>query len=332
MKTAPQLILLVLIAAAAAGGGFWLKGHMPASKPAETPAEKEKAAEEEEAEGPKVTRDTNGNAVITISDEMQGDMGVKVANPVAMQLHPEKKGYGRVLDPAPLSALMSELALAENAIMSSSNELARLKVLLAQGNTSARVFQAAEATVLRDQLAVRGIKERLVLAWGKAVAARPDLLAFAQSLSSMETTLVRVDLPVGDNLESPGPTRIFSLSGKVADAEFLGLPTSVDPQMQGRGFVFLVRQASWLSPGQAVLAQIEVPGEPISGVVVPRDAVVRTEGAGWVYVLDSHSAEAFTRTEIPLDRPTEAGWFVAKGLAASDYVVIKAAQQLLSIE
>jgi hypothetical protein len=143
---------------------------------------------------------------------------------------------------------------------------------------------------------------------------------------------VRVDLPVGDNLESPGPTRILSLSGKVADAEFLGLPTSVDPQMQGRGFVFLVKHASWLSPGQAVLAQIEVPGEPISGVVVPRDAVVRTEGAGWVYVLDSHSAEAFTRTEIPLDRPTEAGWFVAKGLTASDYVVIKAAQQLLSIE
>ena len=33
-----------------------------------------------------------------------------------------------------------------------------------------------------------------------------------------------------------------------------------------------------------------------------------------------------------LDQPTEAGWFITKGVTADDYVVVTAAQQLLSIE
>jgi hypothetical protein len=42
--------------------------------------------------------------------------------------------------------------------------------------------------------------------------------------------------------------------------------------------------------------------------------------------------EGFTRIEIPLDHPTEAGWFMSKGAAATDHVVTTGAQQLLSIE
>jgi hypothetical protein len=59
--------------------------------------------------------------------------------------------------------------------------------------------------------------------------------------------------------------------------------------------------------------------------------VVRTEGAGWVYVLNS-AGDAFTRVEVALDRPAEAGWFVTRGLSAGQYVVVTGAQQLLSIE
>ncbi len=65
-------------------------------------------------------------------------------------------------------------------------------------------------------------------------------------------------------------------------------------------------------------------------MVVPRDAVVRTEGKGWVYVAtgDDH----FTRKEIALDRATENGWFVTNGVAAGDKLVITGAQSLLSEE
>jgi multidrug efflux pump subunit AcrA (membrane-fusion protein) len=103
--------------------------------------------------------------------------------------------------------------------------------------------------------------------------------------------------------------------------------------MQGQGFLFLVNpNATRLVPGQALVGYLQVPGEPVAGVVVPREAVVRTEGAAWVYVLDQAGAEAFARTEIPLDHPTDAGWFVPQGVSAGDYIVVKGAQQLLSIE
>jgi multidrug efflux pump subunit AcrA (membrane-fusion protein) len=117
------------------------------------------------------------------------------------------------------------------------------------------------------------------------------------------------------------------------EAQFLGLAPNVDPQMQGRGFLFMVgSNAGRLSPGEAVVGYLKVPGEPLAGVIVPRQAVVRTEGSGWVYVLDANGAEAFTRTEISLDHPTDAGYFVGKGVGPGDYIVVNGAQDLLSIE
>jgi hypothetical protein len=50
-----------------------------------------------------------------------------------------------------------------------------------------------------------------------------------------------------------------------------------------------------------------------------------------MYVLNQ-GGEGFTRVEVPLDHPTEAGWFITKGATASDHVVATGAQQLLSLE
>src|SRR4029077_12761487 len=253
--------------------------------------------------------------------------------PEPAQISPELKGYGRVLDPAPLVALINELAGARAAYAASSNELARLKTLAGQGNASARALQAAEAAALRDQLAVQSAQDRLALSWGKVVADQTDLPGFIQSLTSLETALVRLDLPAGETLPSP-PTcaRIDTLAGKSLEAEFLGLASSVDPQMQGQGFLFLSKpNTARLAPGQSVTGYIKIPGEPLAGVIIPREAVVRTEGAGWVYVFES-GGEAFTRIQVPLDHPTEAGWFVLKNAVPGQYVVATGAQQLLSLE
>ena len=66
-----------------------------------------------------------------------------------------------MLDPAPLAALVTELASAQAAYAASSSELARLKTLEGQGNASARALQTAEAAALRDRLAVQSARERL---------------------------------------------------------------------------------------------------------------------------------------------------------------------------
>ena len=76
---------------------------------------------------------------------------------------------------------------------------------------------------------------------------------------------------------------------------------------------------------------LKIPGEPLAGVIIPRGAVIRTEGAGWVYVLNS-GAESLTRIPVALDHPTEAGWFVTENVTANDHVVVTGAQTLLSEE
>ncbi len=322
-----QFFLTIILGVALGGGAVWFWQH---NKTAETVAEKPAA---EEGDKPIVSRDEDGNAVVTMSDELQGDAGIVVANPVAAQIAPELKGYGRVLDPAPLAALLNELASARAAVSASSNELARLKTLAEQGNASPRTLQTAEAAALRDGLATQSVQERLTSSWGKAVMEQKDLPGFVQALLAQETVLVRVDLAAGENLPAlPIGARVETLPGNSVPADFLGAATGVDPLTQGRGFIFLARpDAAPLTAGEAVVGFLKLPGEPQAGAIIPRAAVVRTEGKGWAYVL-SETGGAFTRKEIALDHATETGWFITNGITAGQHVVVTGAQMLLSVE
>ena len=287
----------------------------------------------EEEAGPQVARDAKGNAVITMSDDAQGELGILVKKPEVAQINPEVKGYGRVLDPAPLVALINEFAAARAACVASSNELARLQTQSGQGNASERALQAAQAAAQRDKLTLQSANDRLALSWGRAIAGQNDLGPVVQSLTALQALLVRLDLPMGEPLNGqPVGARLLTLSERSVDAEVLGPATSVDPQTQGRGYLLLLKDNSaQLAPGEAVTGFLKLSGEPIKGVVIPREAVVRTEGVGWVYV-HTRGGEAFTRVKIPLEHPTEAGWLVTEGVSPNDYVVVTGAQQLLSLE
>jgi hypothetical protein len=315
--------------AAVAGGGFWWsKQKAAADKPA---ADKPAAAEE----GTHVTHDEQGNTVIRMSDDAQGDAGIVLGNPVAGQWNPEVKGYGRVVDPAPLTGLVNELVSARAAAAATTLEWERQQTLSAQSNTSARAVQTAEAAAQHDKLVVQSARDRLALAWGATLAGRDDLVDFVQLLTARQAVLVRVDLPAGENPASPPEAaRMVALSGKMTGAKFLSLAPDVDSQFQGQGYLFSVQpnQAS-LAPGQAVIVWLQVPGDPLAGVIIPRDSIVRQEGAGWVYVMNkAEGGEAFTRRKIPLDRPTDNGWFVPGIVKVDDYVVTTGAQTLLSEE
>ena len=165
------------------------------------------------------------------------------------------------------------------------------------------------------------------------MAEQNDSLGFIQSLSSLRAVMVRIDLPAGETISAPpGQARIVALSGGSVEAGFLSAAASVDPQTQGQGFIFLIKtNAAGLRPGEAVTGYLKVPGEPVAAFVIPREAVVRTEGSGWVYVLNG-GGDAFTRLAVPLDHPEAAGWLVTKGLSDTNYIVVTGAQTLLSEE
>jgi hypothetical protein len=326
-----RALILIVIGAVIGGGAVYLitrhAGKDADEKPAPAATASESSAETH------ISHDTNGNVVITISDDTRKDIGLQLAKPAAAQFSPEAKAYGRVEDTAALAALVTDLASAEAAYAVSSNELDRVKTLESQGNASARVLQAAEAAAAHDGLAVQSARDHLLLSSTPALTDRNDLPAFIQSLAAGNASLVRLDLPAGEVPPAlPVGARVTSLSGGSADAEFLGAASSTDPQTQGRGYFFLVSSNSaGLAPGEAVTGYLKLPGDPLSGVIVPGDAVVRTEGAGWIYVLDS-GGKSFTRKTIALDHSAEGGWFVTNGIGPDDSIVVVGAQTLLSEE
>lgn len=278
-------------------------------------------------------RNTNGETIITLDAAAQARVGVKVQMLVAVQLAPEIKGFGRIVDPAPLATAIADLISTEAAFAASGPEFDRLKKLTEQGNTSARALQSAEAAARRDELLAWAARAKLMLNWGKGVAEQNDLAAFAKSLAALETILVRVDLPAGQTLaNSPGSVRLVGLSDEknLGEAEFFGLVPGVDPLTQSQGILFLAKQNPQLVPNAAVAGYIKTGGEPLSGVVVPRDAVLRHDRKVWVYV--QIEKDEFTRREIVLERAHDNGWFLISGAKVDDKVVTVGAQQLLSEE
>jgi hypothetical protein len=281
----------------------------------------------------RVRRNAAGEVVVTLDAAAQEHLALVLAPPAPARLPREVKAYGRVLDPAPLAALLTELLSATAALDAATKEWQRLKGLHEQGeNAPKRAVEAAEAARQRDQLAADAAHLKLVTGWGQAVASQPDFPAFVKSLARQETLLVRLDLPAGETSAPPIGARLFALTApdQSMAARFLGPAPDVDSQAQGQGFLFLVMADSGLRPGQALIGQIAQPGEPLSGLLVPPSAVVRAGGRAWVYVQDA--ATNFIRRAISLDHPADGGWLVTHGLTARDRLVITGAQMLFSEE
>ena len=300
------------------------------SAPEQAPAEGEKGSKAES----RVQHGTNGEVLIKLDAATQKLMGLETSPLNPGQLKPELKAYGRVLDVSSLAASVAELATAEAAAQASEAELKRLTTLAAQNNASERALQAAQATATHDQTQLAATRLRLVSSWGTAIAQHKDLPGLVQSLSSLATALVELELPAGQPLNGePGGARLLTLTdeSRPIRAQYIGPAAFVDPQMQARGFLFLVESnQSRLAPGASVTGFISVPGEPQAGVILPRSAVVRYNGTTWVY--RQNEEQSFERVEVALGPPLTEGWFVSGGLKPADKIVTVGAQQLLSEE
>jgi hypothetical protein len=291
----------------------------------------EKAAPEEAAAESFAHVDANGTVTIKLDADAQTRMGLKVAELTSAQVQPEVTAFGRVLDPAPLADRLAEVAIARAALDVSAKELERLKTLVQGQNASARALESADAAVRRDRVALEVAQARLLLGWGKALVSRQDLAGLIHSLVAQDAALIRVDLPLGEwPKEPPARGRVASLArpDSPVEVEVLGPAPAVDSQMQGQGFL-LLQKGSPSAPGTAVKAWLTVAGQAESGVTVPREAVLRHEAEVFVYLQTGN--DTFSRRQIELERPLDAGWFV-RDLKAQDKVVVVGAQQLLSEE
>jgi len=278
--------------------------------------------------------ETNPPGMVELKADVQRTLHLKIEPLGAASAPPEIPGYGRVLDPAPLAAAVSEWATARAASVASEQEFERVDLLRKQNTASVRALQAAEAAAERDRLLVEAIRDRIALSWGHTVSRRADLSGLIRDLTSQDRVIVRVELPIGEEPSVwPQRARLTALTepGKVLEAEFLGPAPATDPQLQGRGFLFLTRANPLnLTPGAAVSASLELGGETLRGVMLPESALLRYDTQTWIYL--QKNPTTFARTPVSLGPSVPGGWLVTRGLRAADRAVTQGAQALLSEE
>jgi membrane fusion protein, multidrug efflux system len=280
------------------------------------------------------TPKAQSSGTVELKTDMQEMLHLKIESLSAASAPQELTGYGRVLDPTPLAAAVSEWAVARAAAMATDQELERTKILAKQNTASVRALQGAESTAARDRLLVQSIRDRISLSWGRVIARRTDLTGLLRDLTAQNRVIVRVEVPVGEGpTDQPQRARLAALSdpAETIEAEFLGPAPATDPQLQGQGFLFLTRgNALNLTPGAAVTAYLELGGEPQSGVFVPASALLRYDSQTWVYAQKSETS--FLRTPVSLGLSMPNGWLITQGVRADDRVVTQGAQALLSEE
>jgi hypothetical protein len=276
------------------------------------------------------TTEANSAPGVTLDAATQARLGLEVAIPTVTQWEPEVTAYGVVMDPAMLAGAYGDLAAADLAATASDKEYARQKTLAEDHNVSARSLEAAQTAALHDDLARTSALAKFKAEWGSVLAGRATEII--SLMASNQAALVRMDLPAGENLSVPplsAQVLLATSETNPVSADFLDTIPGVNPQYQGQSFLFLVNGQS-LPPNAAISGFLKIPGEPLTGVMIPATAILRYEGRGWVY--EQTGTNQFLRDEIPLDYPVTGGWFVTNRVPLTNGVVVTGAQTVLSAE
>jgi hypothetical protein len=274
------------------------------------------------------------SAPVSISPEDQTRMGVKVEALATRTISDAVPAYIRAVDIGPLLALNADLLTARAAHAMSASEYARLSKLASQDQSaSAQSVEAARAAALGDEAKVSLLARRLAFEWSPALVAQiaSGDTSLIEALASGEAALIRADAPQRpDGIVGEIAADVVREEAPIVAAP-LGLSGAADPRMQTVGLYAVVRGAgaAALRPGKVFNGYIRTP-ESISGVVIPRSAIVRLDGASWAYVQTGEGV--FARREILGARRIEDGWFVEEGFSDGEKIVVAGAESVVAVE
>jgi hypothetical protein len=265
--------------------------------------------------------------------EQQAAAGIATAQPKAVEVKPEVKAFGRVLDGTAIAASLGDIEAAQVARDASAKEFERVQLLRSQGdNASLRALETAEAAMKRDRVLLSTAQTRIIAAWGPALAGRSDLPDLAEALLKQKAALLRIDLLPGETAAgTPKTVRLAAITGEEIsiEAEILGPAPSADPQTQGVCYLALLRNGG-PSPGTLLSAFIPSGGEAEKGFLIPRGSIIRHDGEAFVWLQTGD--DKFERKQVELGRALKDGILATGGVAETNRVVVVGAQQLLSDE
>lgn len=270
---------------------------------------------------------------ITLEKADQDRLGVKTTPLAATTMTASAPAFVRVLDPAALGVLDGDLAAAEAAAGASGKERDRLaRLAAADASASRQAAEAAAAKASADAAQALALKRRLSVEWAPALASMTanERASLINDLIAGNAALLRADAL---GVSAPAAKEVAVLVGDAAPV--IGTPIgrggAADPRMRTVGVIAVAKGAGVerLPPGGAFEGRISGGGQ-VGGVVLPRSAIIRLDGADWAYVKTGEAA--FERRELAGATRTEEGWFVSAGFAAGDQLVTGGAGSLLGVE
>lgn len=314
---------LVPVAWAAVGGGvvaagLYVAGMMPASPPE---LEKASTVAAPVAEG------------ITLDSAAAARSGVRIAALTAGSTNVETRGFARALDIGPLAAIDAEVQANTAAAAASQAEAERLSALYrADQSASLRAVEAARAQSIADRAKASASRHRVAFEYGPGLSrlGSGGIRALVTEVATARAALVRVDIQGA--VLAPGSNVRLEDGNARTIVRTIGVAAAADSKLQTAGALAIVRGAfaRQLLSGRVVPA-IVARGLTTNGILVPRGAIVRWQGARWVYRRAAN--RRFERVELVAGQPAEAGWLVTGGeLHPGDVIAVEGAGALLGIE
>lgn len=258
-------------------------------------------------------------------------LGVKTAAVTAIVASQTADGFARGLDAAPLAAIAAEMDAARAAAGASRAEAARLEALYRQDvSASRRSVESARAQALADASRTRLAEQRIGLEFGSGLS-RLGPAAVRQlvgEIANGRAALIRIDIPGA--MLAPGSVVEIGEPGSAMAVQVLGPAATADARLQSAGVLAIVRgplarqaQAGRILPARAAT------GIASSGILLPRDAIVRFQGRMWVF---RKNGKAFERVALDDPQSSPQGWIVRGGLKAGEVIAVSGVTGLLAID
>jgi hypothetical protein len=271
-------------------------------------------------------------ALLKMDAATQARLGIATQPLVAAFRSSTTSGFARALDPGPLAQLESDIAAAEAAAQASQAEAARTRALNnADQTVSKQAAEAAAAQAKSDAAKLQLLRHRVGLEWSPALARWPDArrVRLVADIAAGRVALLRIDSAAG-LAQSHGAVTVDLPSGPIR-AEVLGPMRTGDPRLQSTGLLArVVGPAAELFGAGTVAPATIAEGAGASGVVIPREALLRAGGRTFVYL--RRDATDFERREVAGGVGDPEGLFVPGGFSAGEAVVTKGASQLLAAQ
>ena len=238
-------------------------------------------------------------------------------------------GFARVLDPAPLLALLGDTDAAAATAQASAAEAARTAGLVKDATVSAKADEAAQAQARSDATRLIQLKQRLSLEWGPWFAAlpAPALQQLGADLTGAKAAIVRIDAPAGAGIKGASRAQLdFGALGSVT-AKVVGVARIADLKLQSPGLVAIVTgpDAAYLSAGLTATTQLFGAADG-DGVLIPNNALLRQDGQIFAFV--KTGSKGFDKRVVHPAHLTAQGIVVTSSFRAGEIVVVQGAQAL----